>query len=139
VAYRYEHQVRFHETDAAGVVYFTNGLVLCHVAYEASLAAAGLNLTDFFRAETLAYPLVHASMDYYRPLHSGDRVTVDLTPTRVDDSSFEIHYQVLKGDRQAAQATTRHVCITVASRSRQPLPQAIEQWLERWGKPREET
>ncbi|MFQ4137317.1 acyl-CoA thioesterase [Nodosilinea sp. PGN35] len=133
MGYVYEHQIRFHETDAAGVVYFANGLVLCHAAYEASLAAAGLDVGAFFRAETVAYPIVHTSMDYRRPLRCGDRITIHLTPTRLDDSGFEIQYQLKLDDALAAQGVTRHVCIAVDSRRRAPLPTDLEQWLARWG------
>ncbi|WP_040695237.1 acyl-CoA thioesterase [Nodosilinea nodulosa] len=132
MGYVTEYQVRFHETDGAGVVYFANELVMCHGAYEASLVAAGLDVGAFFRAETLAYPIVHASIDYRRPLHCGDRVEIHLTPTRLDDSSFEIRYQVKLDDALAAQAVTRHVCIEVASRRRRPLSNEIEAWLSRW-------
>jgi 1,4-dihydroxy-2-naphthoyl-CoA hydrolase len=133
MGYRVEHQVRFHETDAAGVVYFANQLVMCHGAYEASLAAAGLDIVAFFRAETLAYPIVHTTMDYRRPLRCGDRVVIHLTPTRLDDSSFEIQYQIMLLDAVAAQGMTRHVCIEMASHRRCTLPTALEQWLGRWG------
>ena len=133
MGYVFDHQVRFHETDGAGVVYFTNELVICHAAYEASLEAAGLDIGLFFRADGVAYPVVHASIDYRRPLRCGDRLTVHLTPTRVDESSFEIQYQLKLKDVPAAQALTRHVCIEVSSRRRSPLSTPIEQWLDRWG------
>ncbi|WOD39340.1 thioesterase family protein [Nodosilinea sp. E11] len=133
MGYCFEHQVRFHETDGAGVVYFANELTMCHAAYEASLAAAGLDLGTFFKAEVVAYPVVHASIDYCRPLGCGDRITIDLTPTRLDDNCFEIQYLVKLDDAVAAQALTQHVCIEVATRRRYPLPAAMEQWLERWG------
>jgi 1,4-dihydroxy-2-naphthoyl-CoA hydrolase len=133
MGYVFEHQVRFHETDGAGVVYFANELVMCHTAYEASLAAAGLDVTAFFRAEALAYPIVHTGIDYRHPLRCGDRVTIHLTPTRLDDSSFEIQYQLMLGEMAVAQAVTRHVCIEVASRRRSSLPTDMEQWLAQWG------
>ncbi|MBE9109354.1 acyl-CoA thioesterase [Nodosilinea sp. LEGE 07298] len=132
MGYVAEHRVRFHETDGAGVVYFANELVICHIAYEASLAAAGIDLAAFFRAETIAYPVVHASIDYRRPLHCGDRVTIHLTPARLDDSSFDVQYQLKLEDTLAAQATTRHACISVVNRRRCPLPTEMEQWLTRW-------
>ena len=132
MGYVFEHQVRFHETDAAGVVYFANELVMCHAAYESSLTAAGLNVQAFFRAEKLAYPIVHASVDYRRPLHCGDRVKIHLTPIGLDDSSFEVHYQVTLGDARVAQAVTRHVCIEVANRRRCPLAPDLGHWLALW-------
>ncbi|MBE9160563.1 acyl-CoA thioesterase [Nodosilinea sp. LEGE 06152] len=135
MGYVVEHQVRFHETDGAGVVYFANELVICHTAYEASLAAAGIDLGAFFRAEAIAYPIAHASIDYRRPLHCSDRVTIHLAPARLDDSSFEIQYQLKLEETLAAQAMTRHVCISVANRRRRSLPAEMEQWLTRWSDP----
>ncbi len=133
VPYVFTHQVRFHETDGAGVVYFANELTICHTAYEASLAASGIDLQSFFRAEEVAYPIAHASIDYRRPLHCGDRATVHLVPTRSDASTFEIQYRVMVEDSLAAQALTRHVCIAVADRRRCPLPPEVEHWLDHWG------
>ncbi|MFZ9683665.1 MAG: 1,4-dihydroxy-2-naphthoyl-CoA hydrolase, partial [Cephaloticoccus sp.] len=43
----YERTIRLAETDAAGIVYFANYLGLCHEAYEAALAAAGLPVQSF--------------------------------------------------------------------------------------------
>ena len=48
MAFLYTRTIRFHETDAAGVVYFANLLTLCHEAYEAALAEAGLDVKSFF-------------------------------------------------------------------------------------------
>ncbi|HIK46129.1 MAG TPA: acyl-CoA thioesterase [Leptolyngbyaceae cyanobacterium M65_K2018_010] len=131
-----DHQVRFHETDAAGVLYFAHGLALCHTAYEDSLQAVGINLSDFFRAAAeIAYPIIHTSMDYRRPMHCGDRVTISLQPTRLDISTFEISYSLSQQSDQAvllAQALTRHVCIDTQSRTRLPLPAPMEDWLKRW-------
>ncbi|MFS8118916.1 MAG: acyl-CoA thioesterase, partial [Microcoleus sp.] len=44
MSFSYTRTVRFQDTDAAGVVYFANVLAMCHEAYEASLAASGINL-----------------------------------------------------------------------------------------------
>jgi 1,4-dihydroxy-2-naphthoyl-CoA hydrolase len=66
-------------------------------------------------------------------MHCGDRVAIHLTPTRLDDSTFEVNYQLKLQDADAAQALTRHVCIEVVSRRRCPLPVEMEQWLARWG------
>ncbi|NMF84039.1 thioesterase family protein [Nodosilinea sp. P-1105] len=136
MAFGIDHTVRFHETDGAGVVYFANGLVMCHIAYEASLEAAGVDLGDFFRATTVAYPVVHAQMDYRRPMYCGDRVHVKLTPTRLDQKTFEVTYQltaIAQPETLLAQAVTRHVCIDVQTRRPCPLPSPMEHWIQQWG------
>lgn len=136
MAFTLDHTVRFHETDAAGVIYFANGLTICHNAYEASLAMAGIDLGKFFTPDSLGYPIVRASIDFKRPMGCGDRVQVWLEPQRIDESAFEIQYQLMAGAPTGlalAQATTRHVCIDIKTRQRQPLPSPMEAWIQRWG------
>jgi 1,4-dihydroxy-2-naphthoyl-CoA hydrolase len=129
------HTVRFQETDAAGVVYFANGLTICHGAYEASLQAVGFNLTVFFGPGNLAYPVVHATIDFRRPMRCGDQVQINLQPEQLDECSFEVQYRLsleLNPDQSLAQALTRHVCIETGTRQRHPLPPEMETWLQRW-------
>lgn len=140
MAFEYARTVRFHETDAAGVVYFANGLVFCHEAYEASLAAAGVDLRRFFSRGAVAYPIVQAQIDFRRPLYCGDRVVIHLTPRPIEAAGFAIAYRLtLETDsasetipepRPIATASTEHVCIATADRSRQALPDEMMRWIE---------
>ena len=132
-AFVYTRSIRFHETDAAGVVYFANVLVLCHEAYEASLAAAGIDLGEFFSGTGLAIPIVHSSADFRRPLRCGEGVAIAIFPERQGDCGFEIRYRLFAGEDTsgalAATAQTRHRCIDAASRHRHPLAPEVDQWL----------
>lgn len=94
MSFTYQRIVRFQDTDAAGVVYFANVLAICHEAYEASLAASGIDLNTFFRGTDVAIPIVHASVDFMRPLRCGDRLEIHLTPTPLSSSEFAIAYRV---------------------------------------------
>ena len=126
----YRRIIRFHETDAAGVVYFANILTLCHEAYEAAIAAAGEDLRVFFGGGTVAVPVVHASVDFRRPLHCGDEVAIALTPQALDDTTFEIRYCLRNATQKTvATALTRHVCIHSTSRQRHPLTPVLTQWI----------
>lgn len=159
----YSRVVRFHETDAAGVVYFANLLTLCHEAYEAALAEAGIDLKLFFsQSGNHAVPVVHTSADFYRPLVCGEAVAIALIPRQVSPDSFEIDYEIdhdLKSQRDLsvrangsnksrpiAIALTRHVCITTAAlpsddrendrqnRPRRcPLTPEVVGWIARFG------
>lgn len=131
----YQRIVRFHETDAAGVVYFANVLNLCHEAYEASLAASGVNLKTFFGASAIAIPIVHADIDFRRPMFCGDALKIFLTSQSLDTNSFEISYRITDDSDKShllAKALTRHVCIDTTERNRQPLNLKMTQWLHQW-------
>ncbi|MEO0537592.1 MAG: thioesterase family protein [Cyanobacteria bacterium P01_A01_bin.123] len=129
MAFVYSRVIRFADTDAAGVVYFANVLALCHEAYEAALAANGVDIRQFFSRGSTAVPIVHAEVDFRHPLHCGDRVTVDLVPKILGESKFAIAYQVYLSDTLAATAQTLHLCIDPVERKLQPLSPALQTWL----------
>jgi 1,4-dihydroxy-2-naphthoyl-CoA hydrolase len=130
--FSHNRTVRFQDTDAAGVVYFANVLSICHEAYEASLAASGINLKSFFNNPTAAIPIIHASVDFLRPMFCGDKLLIHLTPQQLGENKFEIAYQIVaasSSEQQLAKAITRHVCINPITRTRTQLPEAITHWL----------
>ena len=85
----YQRTVRFQDTDAAGVVYFANALAMCHEAYEESLATSGINLKLFFSNLNVAIPIVHANVDFFRPMFCGDQVSIHLSPCQLGNDNFE--------------------------------------------------
>lgn len=128
--FTYNRTVRFQDTDAARVVYFANILSICHEAYEESLEASSINLKDFFTNPSVAFPIVHASVDFLRPMFVGDKLLISLIPQKLDVEKFEITYEISVGEVVVAKAITRHVCIDVSNRSKQELPDEIVKWLE---------
>ncbi len=133
--FSYDRTIHFQDTDAAGVVYFANVLSICHEAYEASLAAAGVDLKGFFRNPELAIPITHAQVDFFRPMFCGETYQIVLTPQLLKPSEFEIHYEAFlatgkANDQPSAKATTRHVCIDPGQRQRVEAPAFILQWLD---------
>lgn len=133
MTFTYTRTIRFQDTDAAGVVYFASVLSICHEAYEESLAASGISLQAFFGKSSVGIPIVHASVDFLRPLFCGDKILIYLTPKYMGDDYFEVAYKVVTaGDREVAKALTEHVCINAESRSRQQLPEEIARWFQQW-------
>lgn len=132
MSFSYSRSVRLSDTDAAGVIYFANLISICHEAYEEALAIAGVDFQDFFNNPTRAIPIVHARIDFFRPIYCGDKLSIDLTPVRISDNEFEVAYQIFSGLTRAeclAKAITRHVCIDLKERRRKELPGAILNWL----------
>ncbi|KAM3100011.1 acyl-CoA thioesterase [Phormidesmis sp. 146-35] len=132
MSFTHERIVRFQDTDAAGVVYFANVLTICHEAYEASLMAVEINLKGFFSGSKTAVPIVHADVDFFRPMYCGDRLSIQLTPRAISDSEFEIFYEIrlTNQEQSTCKAHTRHVCIHLESRSRHPLLSDLNSWLK---------
>jgi 1,4-dihydroxy-2-naphthoyl-CoA hydrolase len=133
-AFIYDRTIHFRDTDAAGVVYFANGLSICHEAYEASLEASGIELQSFFRGGAIAVPITHASIDFFKPMFCGDRIVVSLVKTLLSPESFQIEYQLFfdieSVEKKAiASALTKHVCINPSTRKWCNLSQALLKWL----------
>jgi 1,4-dihydroxy-2-naphthoyl-CoA hydrolase len=131
----YHRTIKFQDTDAAGVVYFTNVLNFCHEAYEASLADTGIDLQEFFSGVKAAVPIAHASVDFLRPLYCGDRVAVHLTAQVQDSSTFKVDYQVYKiadSEQLVSRAITSHICLENDRRTRMSLSLELRNWVRRW-------
>lgn len=129
--FTYKRVIRFSDTDAAGVVYFSNLLSICHEAYEASLVAANINLKSFFSNPAIAIPIVHAHIDFFRPLFCGDEIHITLQPQQLSSDTFEIVYQAFGINEQLmARAITRHICINPSLRTKQELSPGMSFWLQ---------
>jgi 1,4-dihydroxy-2-naphthoyl-CoA hydrolase len=130
MSFSYEYTVQFRDTDAAGVVYFASILSICHVAYEASLIHAGIDLKLFVTNSEFAVPITHVSADFLRPLFCGDRITIELTPKSIDNYKFEIEYQIRSAsESKCATAITKHVVIDPHTRKRKNSPEILINWL----------
>lgn len=138
-AFDYARTIHFPDTDAAGVVFFARYLFICHEAYEEALAAAGIPLGTFFTDTGLVVPIAKSEATYLRPLVCGDRLRVEVTPTRLGPESFALDYVLWKlpapgsaatAPKRAAVARTEHVCIDSRTRERRPLPSLLSAWVD---------
>jgi 1,4-dihydroxy-2-naphthoyl-CoA hydrolase len=103
---------------------------MCHEAYEESLIKAGIDLRSFFGNHEIAVPIVHADVDFLKPMMCGDRISIHLTPTLIKESEFDIRYEIRNGASIASKALTRHVCIDLATRTRKVLSTELMYWLQ---------
>jgi len=133
MSFTYHRTIHFKDTDAAGVVYFSNALNICHEAYEALLEALRIDLKRYFSGQDLAVPIVHAEIDFMRPMYCGDQIYVALSGTLQLENSFTLKYEIyqndLESDKPIAVASTRHVAIDPLTRKRSALPSELLQWL----------
>ncbi len=128
--FTYHRTVRFQDTDAARVVYFANVLKICHEAYEESLEASGVNLKDFFLNSEIAYPIIHANVDFFKPISCGDKLEIRIVSQKITNEQFEINYEIGTKNVIVSKAMTRHVCIEVATRQKKELPDEMNKWLQ---------
>jgi 1,4-dihydroxy-2-naphthoyl-CoA hydrolase len=121
--YEYKTTVKLHETDAAGILFFSHQFKLLHDAYEALLEKMGLGFAILIRERPYFLPIVHASSDYKAPLFVGDRLTIQVVVQHIGTTSFTFSYRILNDQRNiVGTGKTVHVTINKKTRQKIPLP-----------------
>ncbi len=132
VNFAYRRRIYLSNTDAAGVLYFTEGMSICHEAYEEWLQTRGISLQTILREQKIALPIVHCQIDFLRPIFCSDLVEVKVKFTKITAQDFAIAYQIYdlsSPHKLLVKAQTHHVCIDPKTRSRVSLPSEIKDLL----------
>ena len=93
-AFIYKRRIAFHETDAAGVVYFAN---FFHLAEEAETHAIA-SINCIVTRDGYLYPRVHVEADYLAPLHFFDEVAVHCNIDKISSSSIHWKFDIIGPD-----------------------------------------
>jgi len=131
--FTYLRTIHFPDTDAAGVVFFARYLSIAHEAYEEALGSINLPLNRFFADHGVIVPITKSEASYLRSLTCGEKIHVNLAPTRLSENSFAIDYQIFKlgpPEKRAAVIRTEHTCISSVDRRRLPLPDPLARWVD---------
>jgi len=127
-----QNQVRMHDTDMAGILYFPRQFRFVHDALEDFLASLGFTFEQIFRKENFVFVIVHAESDYLVPLHVGDKLEVHLSIEHIGKTSFSIFYKIYKDDKTlVGKAKTVHVTLDSATRKKIPVPEFFIKLLQK--------
>jgi len=129
MAFSHTTRIRLGHTDAAGVAFFVQPLVLHHEAFEALLDDAGCSIASILRERKWALPIVEASVQQTAPLHVGDDVTFTLSLEKLGRSSIILLSTMSKGPVQIGGCRTVHVAIDPTGAST-PLPTSLVEALK---------
>jgi acyl-CoA thioester hydrolase len=123
-------RVEFHETDAAGIVHFSNFLRYMEYAEHAFVRSLGFSIHGTSLGAQVGFPRVHAACDYRLPFRFEDQVRIHLLVEEVRRQSIRYAFRFgLDGVEPAWRATGRLVVACVEKgadglRAR-PLPDAL--------------
>ncbi|MFA5241145.1 MAG: thioesterase family protein [Sulfuricella sp.] len=125
----YVFEVRLHDVDHAGVMFFARLFVHAHDAYEAFMAHLGLDLCAMISAgERL--PVVHADADYFQPLRHGEQITVILEIEALGETSFSVVYAFQTAAGLLARVRTVHVYLDPHVNTAGKLPPSLRHLLQ---------
>ena len=124
--FTYKRKIRLHDTDAAGIVFFSNYFLLFNEAYEALLDSAGISLPEIIQGNKYHLPIARAECDYKAPLFITDAIEIKLNIEQIGESSFVVISLFIKEDKTcAAIIKTVHVSVSAKTRKKIPLPKAF--------------
>ena len=103
-------QIRFHEADPAGIVYFANVFSLAHDTFEEFIEAAGVPWGEWFRKGPYFVPIRHAECNYLSPFRPGQKYQVKAEVARLGETSFQMRYTFTSKSKSN---TTTHAIVTM--------------------------
>ncbi len=133
--FTYKTQIRLHDTDAAGILFFAQQFEIIHDAYEQLLEKYGFSFHTMLNKRPYFLPIVHAESDYKSPLFVGDKITVRIKVGHIGETSFSFVYTIHNQKNVlVGTAKTVHVTIDKKKRTKIPLPKEIRSSLEKFSK-----
>ncbi len=126
----HRHRVRLAQTDAAGVVFFTEPLAIAHMAWEALLDELDQPVSRILAERLFALPIVEASTRIVRPIRVGDDVDVEISLEKLGRSSVVANHALSVGGTIVSQCRTVHVAVDGQGRG-SPLPAPLAEGLAR--------
>lgn len=129
--YSAELRVNFYDADPAGIMFFGNIFRLAHSAYEQMISEAEFE-RDYFFDDEYAIPIIHADVDFIKPVFPGTKIKVDIGTSAVKDYSFELQYFFRNEEGEiTAKLKTVHVFITKSDWSKTKIPAEFLEYLLR--------
>ena len=120
-------KIRLRDTDATGVLYFTEQLRMALEALEDCFS-----LKEMIERESFLMPIVHAEADYYAPLKVGDEVEISISCGKIGETSFSLNYRFFDPERQSVvgNVTIVHVTVSKTTKKPTPIPPPVKTFLQ---------
>jgi 1,4-dihydroxy-2-naphthoyl-CoA hydrolase len=124
-------KVRLQDTDATGVLYFSEQFKMALEVFEEFLHAHGYSLKKLMQSPFLM-PVVHAEADYFAPLEVGDELEISLVVEQLGTSSITFSYRFFDSSRQLEVGQVKIVHVTMERQSKKavPIPDFLRTILE---------
>jgi YbgC/YbaW family acyl-CoA thioester hydrolase len=132
--FRTTHRVEFHETDMAGIVHFSNFFRFMEAAEVEFLRTRGLSVTMPWQGETIGFPRVSATCDYFKPARFEEVLDVTVTIDRLGAKSVTYAIDFTRAGELLARGKVTSVCCRVGlDRHLEaiPIPAGYRERLER--------
>ncbi len=124
----YPFQVRWGDTDAAGIVFYPNFYKWMDDATHAYLTAIGCPSSQLFAKQQIGVPLLEANCVFKRPLLFEDRVIVQSFVEELQTKVFKIKHVFKKNDQIVAEGYEVRAWTSFKEKPKaQPIPDDIRE------------
>jgi len=127
-------QIRFHEADPAGIVYFANVFSIAHDTFEEFIEVAGVPWGEWFRKGPYFVPIRHAECDYLAPFRPGQKYRVQTEVARIGETSFQMKYTFQSGPKKKPQThaivTMVHAFVSAKTKKKIKVPARYQKALK---------
>ena len=129
----YHRVVRLADTDATGVIYFSNVQQICMESFEDFLDTFGVRLSKMLEQGPVHLPVVHVEADYLAPMKAGDHLKVEMRLSKIGTTSFSFKYNIFCKEEGLVIATLliTHVVLDRETKKPTTVPQDLLVILER--------
>ena len=118
----YETKIKLHDTDAVGIIFFSNLFKIAHDAWEFVLDRIGFPIKDILDKLDFKLVIIHAEADFLYPLKVNDDIIVKIKVEKIAKTSFKLYYNIMDiSHKTVAEVKTVHVCIDKKNSRKKPL------------------
>ncbi len=131
--FHYQRLVHWQDTDAAGIIHFTNYFRYMEEAETQFHRSLDLAAFDLWKAEGIDWPRVSVSCDFVKPVTFGDQLDVHLWVAKKGRSSIGYEFSFKSKSQEVARGRLTMVFVKKDSEGVMrpvPAPQALLDRLE---------
>ncbi len=122
--------VRFGDTDPAGLVYYPNIFHYFHIALEEFFAArCRITYARLMADERIGFPTVKTETEFFVPLVYGDEAEIEVVVSKIGQSSVTLEYSIrrVRDAESCSRVSQVHVAMNLDTRRGVPLPDLYRQ------------
>ena len=96
--HRFSLRVYYEDTDFSGVVYHASYLRFLERGRTEFIRDLGVDQAALHRDEGFAFMVRRMTIDWLRPAHMDDMLTVESEPLRIKGASLDLSQRIVRGD-----------------------------------------
>ncbi len=126
-----KRRINFYDCDPAGILFYGRIYFICHEAYEEMIESFSLKI-NYWDNENFVVPIIHSEAKYYKPVNSGETITIEIKTSQLRDSSFELLYETKNAAGEKCHVIkTVHVVVDKKSWQKAAMPEEVKEGLSK--------